>query len=61
MTEAGRGYYVERPMTTITPEGRAIVREGDLCVGKLRLDSVAGWSETASSVSYTYRIDVAPW
>ncbi|MES2129330.1 MAG: cytochrome c peroxidase, partial [Pseudomonadota bacterium] len=61
LTEMGKRYYVRRPMTTLTPDGKPIVREGDLCVGKLQLDKVMAWAQASSTVSYTYRLDVAPW
>lgn len=66
LTDQGKKFYVERVMHA-DPTG-ALVTEGDLCAGTLALDRVVGWSaprqvegRTLATVSYTYRIEAAPW
>jgi len=61
LTEAGQKYYLKR-------EG-AGSREhpADFCAAKLSLDKVVSWevhekgSQSEAVVTYTYRVDAAPW
>jgi hypothetical protein len=68
LTETGRKYYIARETTRVSADGSKSVRRGDFCAGKLSLDSIVSWSEPGTvgdhletTVSYTYRIDAAPW
>ncbi len=64
LTDAGRKYYVMRE----TGNGGAAV-QGDFCAAHLSLDRVVGWKLNPAAegrpqravVSYTYKIDPAPW
>jgi hypothetical protein len=64
LTDAGLRYYLPRPGRAAT--GAA---EHDLCAAHLQLDRIVGWDlqkATAGAprhavVTYTYRIDAAPW
>jgi hypothetical protein len=66
LTDQGKQFYVARVMHA-DPTG-ALVTEGDLCAGTLSLDKVVHWDDsrqvdgrTLATVSYTYRVDAAPW
>jgi hypothetical protein len=68
LTDAGRKFYVHKPMQSLTPQGSVLAHDGDLCYGRIRLDQLIGWDplrqvEGAQQtvVTYTYRIDAAPW
>ncbi|MEP7102598.1 MAG: hypothetical protein ABI781_18945 [Burkholderiales bacterium] len=60
LTDAGRKFYLVRG-------GKQGAAAGDFCAAHLSLDRVVGWELRGSGaqrqavVSYTYRVDVAPW
>lgn len=62
LTEAGRKFYIARPAGVAAPQR-------DFCAASLSLDRIVGWnvSPPAGSaprqavVTYTYRVDAAPW
>ncbi len=62
LTEAGRKFYVPRPGGTA-----AAPASGDFCAAKLSLERIVGWNiegggaQRQAVVTYTYRIDAAPW
>ena len=60
LTEEGRKHYHVRTGT----DSKAAL--GDFCAASLSLDKVVGWelvkgAEPSAVVTYTYRIDAAPW
>ena len=61
LTEEGRKYY--RPHAHTGRDGTA--HPNDFCVARISLDHVEGWrldpSQSSATVSYSYRIDPAPW
>jgi len=66
LTDAGRKYYVTREF--VSQIGGNAVHQGDFCAARLSLDKVVGWELSKSpddhqlaAVSYTYKIDPAPW
>jgi hypothetical protein len=68
LTDAGRKFYVHKPMQSLTPQGGLLTHDGDFCYGHLQLDQVIGWSrvqqvagQSQTVVTYTYRIDAASW
>ncbi len=70
LTDAGHKYYLTRdPGRETVKTSVAAAPKGDFCAAKLSLDHVVGWelhqtTDTAQRqavVSYTYRIDAAPW
>jgi hypothetical protein len=64
LTDEGRRYYKPHPHT-----GRdGAAHPNDFCVAHISLDKVEGWQldshdaqHAAATVSYTYRIEPAPW
>jgi hypothetical protein len=64
LTDSGRSYYLEREQTQ--RDGHKI-RRGDFCAAKLSLDKIVRWelkgegAQRQALVSYTYRIQAAPW
>jgi hypothetical protein len=67
LTKEGEKYYLHIPEVIATPTKR-ITHPADFCVATLTLDKVVGWEkpvqrngETMTSVTYTYKIDPAPW
>jgi len=68
LTDAGRKFYVHKPIQSLTPQGTMLTHEGDFCYGTMQLDQVIGWSpvrevagQPQTVVTYTYRIDAASW
>ncbi len=68
LTDAGRQFYVHKPMQSLTPQGAMVTHDGDFCYGHMQLDQVIGWGrvqevagQPQTVVTYTYRIDAAPW
>lgn len=66
LTDAGRKYYVTREF--VSRIGGNAVHQGDFCAARLSLDKVVGWElskgaddHQLATVSYTYKIDPAPW
>ncbi|MES2534023.1 MAG: hypothetical protein V4636_23460 [Pseudomonadota bacterium] len=67
LTDAGRKYYVVRDVSG--DASRNAVGQGDFCAAHLSLDRVVGWKLNPAAegrpqravVSYTYKIDPAPW
>jgi hypothetical protein len=64
LTEAGRAYFVQRPVRSTV----AAPPIGDFCAARLSLDHIVGWKRESSGngspravVSFTYRVDAAPW
>jgi hypothetical protein len=59
LTETGKKYYLKR-------EG-AREHPADFCAAKLSLDKIVSWevhekgSQSEAVVTYTYRVDAAPW
>ncbi|HEY4066319.1 MAG TPA: hypothetical protein VGM74_05430 [Burkholderiaceae bacterium] len=64
LTDEGRKYFKPHAYT-----GRnGVAHQNDFCVAQISLDKVEGWQldthdaqHTAATVSYTYRIEPAPW
>ncbi|HTD07080.1 hypothetical protein [Undibacterium sp.] len=68
LTEAGKKYYLNKEMRSVKSDGDIQLQQGDLCAAKLSLDQVVGWEEAKTgdgekmvAVSYTYKVDAAPW
>jgi hypothetical protein len=68
LTGEGKKYYLNKEMRSVRSDGGIKFQKGDFCAARLRLDKVVGWEEAKTdnnsrmvSVSYTYRIDAAPW
>jgi hypothetical protein len=68
LTDAGRKFYVHKPMQSLTPQGTVLTHDGDFCYGHIQLDQIIGWDrvqpvqgQPQTVVTYTYRIDAAPW
>ena len=68
LTDAGRKFYLHKPMQSLTPQGTMLTHDGDFCYGHLQLDQIIGWGrvqpvagQPQTVVTYTYRIDAAPW
>ena len=74
LTDAGRKYYVRRAApkgagASPTTGATAVAAKGDFCAAKLSLDHIVKWDVRKPSgstprqavVTYTYRIDAAPW
>jgi len=64
LTDEGRKYY--KPHAYTSRDGAA--HQNDFCVARLSLEKVEGWQldthdakHAAATVSYTYRIEPAPW
>ena len=64
LTDEGRKYY--KPHAYTGRDGTA--HQNDFCVARLSLEKVEGWQldthgaqHAAATVSYTYRIEPAPW
>jgi hypothetical protein len=67
LTDVGQRYYLSRPaLGEIGSNGQPIVHS-DLCALKLSLDKVVGFElapgseATSAVVSYTYKVEPAPW
>jgi hypothetical protein len=68
LTDAGRKYYVVRAAPN-SAGANAAAPKGDFCAAKLSLDRIVKWDVRKPSdgtprqavVTYTYRIDAAPW
>ena len=68
LTDTGHKYYLARGPGHATAKV-ATAPKGDFCAAKLSLDHVVGWELHQASkglqrqavVTYTYRIDAAPW
>lgn len=67
LTKEGQKYYLHIPEVVATATTR-VTHPADFCAATLSLDKVVGWEkpvqrngETMTSVTYTYRIDPAPW
>lgn len=68
LTDAGRKFYLHKPMQSLTPQGTLLAHDGDFCYGHLHVDEIIGWSrvqqvagESQTVVTYTYRIDASSW
>jgi len=70
LTDAGHKYYLTRdPGRETAKISGAAAPKGDFCAAKLNLDHVVGWelhktadgAQRQAVVTYTYRIDAAPW
>jgi hypothetical protein len=68
LTAEGAKYFLKKEIRTVGADGKTIVHAGDFCVATLTLDKVIGWDaphdsngRKESTVTYTYRIDPAPW
>jgi hypothetical protein len=68
LTDAGRKFYLHKPMQSLTPQGTLLTHDGDFCYGRIQLDQIIGWDrvqqvagQPQTVVTYTYRIDAAPW
>ncbi|MES2102879.1 MAG: hypothetical protein V4634_02590 [Pseudomonadota bacterium] len=68
LTDAGKKYYLNKEMRSVKSDGDVKFQQGDLCAARLSLDQVTGWEEANTgngekmvSVSYTYKVDAAPW
>ncbi|CAN5428877.1 hypothetical protein BH10PSE18_BH10PSE18_46570 [soil metagenome] len=69
LTDAGRKYYVMRDVHGNGNGGGGAALQGDFCAAHLSLDRVVGWKLNPAGegrpqravVSYTYKIDPAPW
>jgi hypothetical protein len=69
LTETGKLYYFSRPVPGQTDAKGASVMRSDLCAARLSLDKVVGFElsppapaqPTSAVVSYTYKIEPAPW
>lgn len=66
LTRVGKMFYLKRD--SISAGGKPVVHHGDLCAGKLSLDKVVSWTQTASdagqaeaTASYTYKFAPAQW
>ena len=68
LTEAGRKFYLHKPMQSLTPQGTVLTHDGDFCYGRIQPDQIIGWDriqqvqgQPQTVVTYTYRIDAEPW
>jgi hypothetical protein len=68
LTAEGKKYYLNKEIRSVKSDGDVKFQAGDLCAAKLSLEKIAGWEQVQTSdgtkmvsVSYTYKIDPAPW
>ena len=68
LTDEGKKYYLNKEMRSVKSDGDIKFQKGDFCAAKLSLDKVVGWEDSKTdngskmvAVSYTYKIDPAPW
>lgn len=71
LTEEGKKYYSDRPIPRRLADGTMANRPRGLCAATLTLDKIVGWDTPhpaapgspalQTTVSYTYKIDTAPW
>jgi hypothetical protein len=68
LTDAGKKYYLHKPLPGMAANGTVAMRDGDLCYGQLHVDKIVGWDPPRTVdgvqrtvVTYTYTIDAAPW
>ncbi|MFZ6649207.1 hypothetical protein ACO0LO_26005 [Undibacterium sp. TJN25] len=68
LTDEGKKYYLDKEMRSVKSDGDIKFQKGDFCAAKLSLDKVVGWEDSKTdngskmvAVSYTYKIDPAPW
>jgi hypothetical protein len=68
LTDAGRKFYLHKPMQSLTPQGTMLTHDGDFCYGHMQVYQIIGWGrvqqvngQPQTVVTYTYRIDAAPW
>lgn len=68
LTDAGRKFYLRKPMQSPGPQGSTLHHDGDLCYGHMQLDQIIGWDRAQLVdgrpqivLTYTYRSDTAPW
>lgn len=68
LTPAGRKFYVRRETTTLSPKGEKVLRQGDFCPAKVRLDKLVSWEAPLTldggietTASFTYKIAAANW
>ena len=68
LTDAGKKYYLAKPIRSQGSDGSVKIQQGDFCPVRLSLDKVVGWEASKAGnspqeivVNYTYKVDAAPW
>lgn len=68
LTDAGKKFYINKIITSVSSSGKTIVHTGDLCAATLSFDKLVRWDKPMNVgdhqeliATYTYKVSATDW